>query len=92
MRQRHKYSEYGYMRAADGYTWRPLSDGPFAARETPGREQVAAGIKPACEGCRIASHGFLCHFANGQCLKTINGGRKNDALGDAGAGAASESG
>lgn len=74
------------MRAADGRAWRPLSDGPFAARETPGREQVAVGIKPECEGCRIASHGFMCYFPDGSCLKTIHERRPDHALGDAGAG------
>lgn len=93
MRNRHKYSEFGYMRAADGRAWRPLSDGPFAARETPGREPVKVSIKPECEGCRIGAHGFMCYFSDGQCLKTIHekGGPCN-ALGNAGAIAASEAG
>ena len=74
------------MRAADGRSWRPLADGPFAARETPGREPVKVGIKPECEGCKIGAHGFMCHFADGSCLKTIHeeGGRRI-GMGNAGA-------
>ncbi|MDL2324522.1 hypothetical protein LJC61_05160 [Ruminococcaceae bacterium OttesenSCG-928-A16] len=33
-------------------------------------EKIHCTMKPECEGCRYAAHGFLCHAKDGLCLKT----------------------
>lgn len=43
--------------------------GPAIPREKQGRDWVACGVRPECDGCRIATHGFLCHFSDGRCLR-----------------------
>ena len=80
-----RYSEFGYMRAADGHTWRPLDGEPRNSRLAPGRESIRVGIKPECEGCNMGAHGFLCHFQDGSCLKlqALKGGLP-DAVGNRG--------
>lgn len=40
-------------------------------------EKAHCTMKPECEGCHYAAHGFLCHTKDGQCLKTSYSGQKN---------------
>ncbi len=37
--------------------------------EKPGRDRVSCPIRPECAGCNMGAHGFLCHFADGSCLR-----------------------
>lgn len=38
-------------------------------RERPGKEPVCCPHQPGKPVCGIASHGFVCHFSDGKCLR-----------------------
>ena len=45
--------------------------------ERPGREPVQCGLLPGNPPCGMGSHGFICTFADGTCLrhpKIVHGG------------------
>lgn len=41
-------------------------------RETPGREPLCCPLHPGSPLCTLASHGFICSFPDGSCLRYQN--------------------
>lgn len=39
----------------------------------PGADPVKCDHRPECTGCTFPAHGFVCHFADGNCLRFPRG-------------------